>query len=191
MIINIPPENCQRIDETWKYDGVHIIGNHQCMGNGFEDFMTAVSMEFRIRTLAPGNTYNYYAIFSNTYKQTIKRPLERHHYFYNLYHATALNLIFTKNKLPIKVFCKSTKNLMYALNKLKQTKRIILLSINSAVGRHIIRVNNFNEKTGELDCNDPFGKNPYTRDRIGGFKIYTYDELYKMGINSVCWIEDV
>jgi hypothetical protein len=191
MIINIPPENSQRTDHTFRAAGVEIVGNHQCMGNGFEDFLWAVSREFNLPTLYPGSTYNYYAKFFMLIRQHLSREPRRGHYFDTLFHCVINNMTLKALDLPVRFRRHSTKNLRFALKKNKQTKRIILISINSAVGRHIIRVNNFNERTGEVDCNDYFGKNPYTQDRIGGFKIYTYDELYRMGINSVCWIEDV
>jgi len=185
----IPKPNDQRLDTKFEWDNVSLIGNVQCMGNGFEDILASLAMEFKIPTLNPGSTYNYYALFYGTLRKHLSRSPKRHHYFNTSFHAIVLNLILEANNIPVRCKRKSTKNVHFALAKLEETERIILLSLNTSVGRHIVRVNAI---TGDnVNANDPYGKNPYTVDKAGGFKNYSIDEIHKMGVNSVVWLQKI
>jgi hypothetical protein len=184
-----PLPNDQREDQKWEWDGVRIPGNSQCMGNGFEDVMNSIAMETGLRTFAPGSTYNYYATFFGTFKDIFKRTPPESHFFDTSFHCSVVNRIAERNGIPHRTRRHSTRDLDLAFRIMDETRRIILLSINSAVGRHIIRVRRVDKPNGLADSNDPFGKNPYKVIRQGGFVTYTIQEIRQMGINSVVWIE--
>jgi hypothetical protein len=184
-----PPPLCQRVQPVWDWEGVKIQPNAQCMDCLFHDVMVVISKEFNIPTLNPGSVRNYMAIFLGTFKAIFGKAPARHHYFDTSFHCIVINEILKKNGIPIKVKRQSTKNLRYAIEKLHITKRFIGLSINSAVGRHMI--GGMEHDNQDVEVADYYGEEPYKKVKNGGHFVYTMEHLGRLGINSVIWIEDV
>ena len=181
----IPPELCQRVQVPWDWNEIKIQPNSQCMDCMYHDLMYCISKEFNLKTLYPGSVQNYMAVFFGTFKSIFGVYPRREKFFSSIYHNAVINEILNKNNIPVKIKRLSTNNLDFAIQKLLETKRVVGVSMNSAVGRHMILI--LSISSDNLFCSDYFGKNPYNLIKKGGHYHYNKKEL---SINSVIWIED-
>jgi len=186
----IPPPNCQREDETWNWNGIKIQGNSQCQGNSNQDLVLAVAKEFKIPSLSDISTFDYYALFY-AYLRIIKINPTRLDAMIFTNHANFMTWLFGKNDIPVIAKAMEIPNKPVFIHEaIEQTMRPVSLGTMLSSSGHWIRVHKSNSEIESFDCNDPFGRHPYSKIQKGGFFTYSWAYLRSHVIRRIIILED-
>lgn len=184
-----PPENSQRIDPKWDWNGIRIVGNSMCQGNSNQDLLISLAFEFNLKTVKRIDTYNYYAMYFGFLEKFDPDVVTRSEMMDWRYHGSFLQDFCKNNDLPVNVVgyssigdkaLDSKKTMFQSQFEIKpfdgsaefihdtliRTKRPVSIGTLILPSGHWKRIHGSDDKAKLFYRNDPFGTYPYDKPEL-------------------------
>jgi len=155
------PENSQRNDFPWSWNGVDISGGAMCQGNSNENALISIIQEFDIDLKIP-NTWTYYSLIIPLLAVELDRSVRRSDIMNYKNHAIAINRLLEEYKIPVVAQAWAIPNdARFIHDAIERTGRPVAVGGLWTKDGHWRSYHESDDILEMFKCNDSWGEPPY------------------------------